>query len=374
MIVVRTRHLSGAMYSHLNLGRLILLSLVVVLPLGCSSQDEPETEFRLNFYGETKDDFAQVDKVRSFHFPQDHGPHEEFRNEWWYLTSILRTPEGRLFGTQFTVFRQALTPNSKRENPWQTGQIYLAHFAVSDIQSREHHAFERMARGHKRISGVITQPFRLYMDDWVLKSVGEQFDPLVLQMREQGFEVNLKLSLTKPIVLHGNQGLSRKGPENATYYYSIPRLASVGTISTPEGEFSVKGNSWLDREWMSALLSDDHLGWVWFSLQLADGRDVVLFRLRSKTPEKQEHGVGLMIAADGSTYQLDESDWSAEPSRYWKEWPVAWNVTLENRNYTVQPTFDDQLMQTNIRYWEGVVLVKEGDETIGEGYLELTGY
>ena len=374
MIVVRTRHLSGAVLSHLSLGRLILLSLVVVLPLGCSTPDEPETEFRLNFYGETRDDFAQVNKVRSFHFPQDHGPHEEFRNEWWYLTSILRTPEGRLFGTQFTIFRQALTPSNKRENPWQTGQIYLAHFAVSDIQSKEHHSFERMARGHKRIAGAIAQPFRLYMDDWVLKSVGEQFDPLVLQMREQGFEVNLELSLTKPIVLHGNQGLSRKGPENATYYYSIPRLASVGTISTPEGEFSVKGNSWLDREWMSALLSDDHLGWVWFSLQLEDGRDVVLFRLRSKTPEKQEHGVGLMIAADGSTYQLDESDWSAEPSRYWQEWPIEWNITLENRNYSVQPTFDDQLMQTNIRYWEGVVLVMEGDETIGEGYLELTGY
>lgn len=373
-MVVRTRQRSLAMYSHLTLSQLILLSLVLVLPLGCSSPDEPETEFRMNFYGETTNDFAQVDKVRSFHFPQDHGPHEEFRNEWWYLTSILRTSEDRLFGTQFTIFRQALTPHNKRENPWQTGQIYMAHFAVSDIQSREHHSFERMARGHKRIAGVISEPFQLYMDDWVLKSVGEQFDPLVLQVREQAFEVNLELRLTKPIVLHGNQGLSRKGPENATYYYSIPRLATVGTVSTPEGEFSVKGNSWLDREWMSALLSDDHLGWVWFSLQLEDGRDVVLFRLRSKTPEKQEHGVGLMIAADGSTYQLDESDWSAEPSRYWKEWPIAWKVTLENRNYTVQPTFDDQLMQTNIRYWEGVVLVMEGDETVGEGYLELTGY
>ena len=369
-----TRQHSGAMYSHLTLGQLILLSLVLVLPLGCSSPDEPETEFRLNFYGETTNDFAQVDKVRSFHFPQDHGPHEEFRNEWWYLTSILRTSEGRLFGTQFTIFRQALTPHTKRENPWQTGQIYMAHFAVSDIQSKEHYSFERMARGHNRIAGVVAQPFRLYMDDWVLQSVGEQFDPLVLRVREQAFEVNLELSPTKPIVLHGNQGLSRKGPENATYYYSIPRLETVGTVSTPEGEFSVKGNSWLDREWMSALLSDDHLGWVWFSLQLEDGRDVVLFRLRSKTPDKQEHGVGLMIAADGSTYQLDESDWSAEPSRYWKEWPIAWNVTLENRNYTVQPTFDDQLMRTNIRYWEGVVLVMEGDETVGEGYLELTGY
>ena len=125
---------------------------------------------------------------------------------------------------------------------------------------------------------------------------------------------------------------------------------------------------------MSALLSDDHLGWVWFSLQLEDGRDVVLFRLRNKTPEKQEHGVGLMITADGSTYQLNESDWSAEPSRYWDGWPIAWNVTLENHNYTIQPAFDDQLMQTNIRYWEGVVLVMEGDETVGEGYLELTGY
>ena len=362
------------MYLKKAFGGLCLLSAVLILSPGCGSKDDPPAEFRMNFYADVTKDFAQVDQVRSFQFPKDHGAHEEFRNEWWYLTSILRTAEGRVFGTQFTLFRQALTPNSSNENPWQTGQIYLAHFAVSDIQSREHRSFERMARGHKRIAGVIAQPFRLYMDDWVLKSVGEQFDPLHLQVREQAFEVKLELSPTKPIVLHGNQGWSRKGPENATYYYSIPRLASVGTITTPEGEFAVKGNSWLDREWMSALLSDDHLGWVWFSLQLEDGRDIVLFRLRNKTPEKQEHGVGLVIAADGSTYQLDESDWSAEPSRYWKGWPIAWDVTLEKRNYMVRPLFDDQLMQTTIRYWEGVVLVMEGDETIGEGYLELTGY
>lgn len=342
--------------------------------LACASPSEPSSEFRLNFRGSDSEGFAKVDKVRQFDFPRDHGPHEQFRNEWWYLTSILRTSDDRVFGSQFTLFRQALTSEVTSSNQWQTGQLYLAHFAVSDVESKRHHSFERMARGHRRIAGVQTQPFRLHMDDWMLKSKGEEFASLELLVKERDYEVHLELELTKPIVLHEDQGLSRKGPENYTYYYSIPRLRTVGTIRTPEGTFSVQGSSWLDREWMSALLSEHHLGWIWFSLQLYDGRDVVLFRLRSKTPEMQEHGVGLVVESDGTKKQLKSSEWSAEPLRHWDVWPVAWHLMLEGRNYVIEPPFDDQLMRTNIQYWEGVVFVKEGKQLVGEGYLELTGF
>ena len=193
-------------------------------------------------------------------------------------------------------------------------------------------------------------------------------------MKDSGYELNLDINLTKPIALHGDRGLSRKGPTNFTYYYSIPRMASTGFVSTPEGRFNVSGYSWLDREWMSALLSSDHTGWDWFSLQLYDGRDVVLFRLRSKNPQDQEHGVGMVVDQNGSTVNLTDDEWSIQPLKRWRRWPVEWNLVLHDADLIVLPAFENQLMTTSIEYWEGVVFLYDRSQVVGEGYLELTGY
>ena len=348
--------------------------VLLLLVSGCQQPSQMGSDFRLNFQAETDQVFAQADRVRAFQFPIDHGPHETYRSEWWYLTSLLRTDNGRLFGCQFTLFRQALTAQPERANDWQTGQVYLAHFAVADIQREQHLSFERLARGHPQQAGVTVQPFRAFLDNWELKSTTHDFAPLQLNAREEEYALSLELTPTKPIVLHGDRGWSRKGPKNHSYYYSIPRMRAVGTLRTPEDSFAVTGTTWLDREWMTDVLADTHLGWVWFSLQLDNGEDVVLFRLRSKDPAQQEHGVGLFIDNSGKTQQLDDDDWSVKAIRYWHTWPVEWSVRLFDRTLQVRAAFDDQLMTTHIRYWEGVVFVEDGKNRIGEGYLELTGY
>ena len=342
--------------------------------VGCQDSSTQPSDFQLNFRADAQQVFSQVDRIREFTFPRDHGPHEDFRNEWWYLTSILETAEGRKFGAQFTLFRQALGRQEESSNPWRSSQIYLAHFAISDIEAESHTSFERLSRSHPRLAGVNSKPFRAFLDDWELKSSGEAFAPLKLRVKDSGYELNLDINLTKPIALHGNQGLSRKGPTNFTYYYSIPRMASTGYVSTPEGRFNVSGHSWLDREWMSALLSNDHTGWDWFSLQLYDGRDVVLFRLRSKNPRDQEHGVGMVIDQNGSTVNLTDDEWSIQPLEHWRRWPVEWNLVLHDADLIVRPAFENQLMTTSIEYWEGVVFLYDGSQVVGEGYLELTGY
>ena len=356
----------------------ILISIssfcLLLATLGCERAPEESAEFRLNFQSDDIEKYAQVDTVRAFEFPIEHGPHEDFRNEWWYLTSLLKTQDGREFGAQFTIFRQALAPNIDSTSEWRTGQIYMAHFAISDIADSSHQSFERFSRGHQRIAGVKTAPFRAFMDDWELMSTGDSFSPLNLRVKEGEFALSANLSMTKPTIFHGDQGLSRKGPVNFSYYYSIPRMYTEGTLTTPEGEFEVTGNSWLDREWMSALLSDEHLGWVWFTLQLHDGSDLVFFWLRSKNAENQEKGVGLEIALNGQKRSLEDHEWSAKSVRYWREWPVEWWLKVGDQELLIKPAFDDQLMKTGIQYWEGVVFVMEGSERIGEGYLELTGY
>ena len=341
---------------------------------GCSQEEIKRPTFNLNFQAVESQRYARVDKVIPFNFPREHGPHNDFRNEWWYLTAILHSDSGRLFGTQFTMFRQSLRTTTEESSPWRSGQVYLAHFAVSDIQNRTHQSFERISRAHPELAGVNADPFRIFLDDWELKSSKKSFTPLNLHINEKDYEISLELNMTKPIVLQGQEGLSRKGPENYSYYYSIPRMKASGFVRTFGEKHSVQGNAWFDREWMSALLSDDHLGWIWFSLRFENGNDLVLFRLRNKTADRQEHGVGLLINVDGSTTPLENEEWSITPLRFWGTWPVEWELNLFDREYIIEPAFDDQLMTTSIQYWEGVMYVKEDEEIIGDGYLELTGF
>ena len=82
--------------------------------------------------------FAQALQVRPFVFPHDHGPHPEFRQEWWYVTGNLGSQEGERFGFELTFFRIALTPPpapaaAPLASAWRTREIYVAHFAVTDV-------------------------------------------------------------------------------------------------------------------------------------------------------------------------------------------------------------------------------------------------
>lgn len=333
--------------------------------------------------------FAKADRPIDFSFPRDHGPHPAFRSEWWYLTAVLSNAEGREFGVQFTVFRRAIAPvddssvqsgTKKGAQAWRSGQVYLGHLAVSDVAARRHLHEERLARGHPALAGARAAPFAVHLEGWRLATEGDAaagFWPLRLEAEATGFAVDLTLRGGKPIVRQGEGGLSRKGPNNASYYYSIPRIDAQGEVRVGGETHRVAGGAWLDREWSTSVLAAEYAGWDWFALRLDDGRDLMFYRMRRRDGQPSGYDSGVLIDADGNARALQGRDFSLEPLEHWREWPVAWRLYLpgESPPWSVRAAFADQVMDTSIRYWEGVAHVHDGaGNRLGAGYMELTGY
>ena len=318
--------------------------------------------------------FAQVDGTYELSFPLDHGSHDDFLIEWWYLTAILDDPTGREFGVQFTIFRRALATSKDSSNPWRTGQAYMGHFAISDIQARNHLSNERFSRGHPELAGAQIEPFRVFIEDWELASQTSTYFPLALSAGTPKCRVSLSIDRGKPMILHGKNGYSQKSPDHASYYYTFSRLPTKGTLEIDGVEFVVSGFSWLDREWSSQILSDPYRGWYWFSLNFDDGRELVVFELRGDDNDVKTLPTAMWIEPDGSTAPVPAENWKIKPKRYWKSYPVEWTLEMNDTHYLIVAKFDNQVMDTSIRYWEGVVEVKKADAVVGRGYMELTGY
>lgn len=328
--------------------------------------------------------FATADAPRPFVFPDDHGPHPRFRSEWWYVTASLEGPDGAAYGVQFTVFRQALRPQPVFASPWDATQLFLGHLALTDVAAATHRQAERLSRAHPRLAGAAPDPFRAWVDGWQLAAASRGFDALRLQAATDAFAVDLELEPLKPVVLQGDRGLSAKGPGQASYYYSLPRLAVAGQLRNGADTVPVTGTAWLDREWSTSVLGADQQGWDWFALQFDSGEELMVFQLRRASGLRDPYDQGVWVAEDGGTRALRTQDFSLQPLRHWEDdtgvsWPVAWRLNVMGpdgpRELTVQAAVDDQRMETLVTYWEG--LVRVFDETgarIGTGYMELTGY
>ena len=319
--------------------------------------------------------FAKADTVVPFEFPRDHGPHPAFRSEWWYLTVVLETASERTFGVQFTLFRQGLKRcDGAQCAGWRSAQVYLGHVGLSDVEKGSHREWERISRGHARLAGVSTAPFEAYIDDWRL-TADAAFEALSLEVAVPEGTIDLELSVARPITLQGDRGLSHKGADNASYYYSIPRLAASGRIEVDGVRHDVTGLGWLDREWSTSVLAPEFVGWDWFALHLDDGRDVMAFQLRRGDGAASEFNAGSMISPMGASETLLARELVFDPGASWRGWPTAWRVRVRDEVWEVVAAFPDQVMATSIAYWEGVVYVLDGDgRRIGSGYLEMTGY
>lgn len=329
--------------------------------------------------GETSlEGFERAEAPWAFDFPRDHGPHPGFRSEWWYLTAVLKDEAGADVGVQFTLFRQALAPEtSQADNRWHTPQIYLAHFALTDGAAGRHQAAERFARGHPDLAGVRAEPFSLWLEDWRLEAVDEHWR---LSANTEDVSVRLDFEMSVPIVLQGEAGLSRKGPGQASYYYSMPRIPARGEVRVGGEARPVQGLGWLDREWSTSVLSEGQSGWDWFALQFDDGRSLMVFQLRRRDGARDPYDQGMLVETDGTSRHLSGDAFLLRPTSFWQdaegtEWPVAWSVRLGEEAWQVSAILEDQRMTTSIRYWEGMVAVmNDAGERVGSGYLELTGY
>jgi len=344
--------------------------------------------------------YARADAVRSFQFPADHGPHPDFRTEWWYFTgNLVSTAEespGRRFGYQLTIFRSAVAPADApgRTSQWATRQLYMAHLAVTDVAGETFHAHQLYARGAAGLAGAVAAPLRVWVEGWQVASLdpdGAATLPLRLTAAEGEIALDLRLDEGRGPVLQGDRGLSRKGSGGASYYYSYPRLPTRGTLRVDGETYAVEGASWLDREWSSSVLGEGQEGWDWFAVQLDDGRDLVFYRIRGGGGPADRLDYAALVPAAGEAAEanalqvLDVSGSSLRPVRHWRStesgvrYPAGWRLLLpaEGLHLSLQPLLDDQELNLDFRYWEGAIRVEgtAGRRPVqGYGYAELTGY
>jgi predicted secreted hydrolase len=329
--------------------------------------------------------YARALEQREFRFPADHGPHPDFRNEWWYVTGNLDGPYDRRFGYELTIFRFSLAPERpEAESAWRTNQVYIAHLAITDVEDEQFLVAQRYSRGALGLAGARSDPFSVWIDDW---SISEQRQGAWRLVADNGdFAIDVALTPQKPPVLNGAAGLSQKSsdPGNASYYYSIPRLATQGTVRIEGREFAVTGMSWLDREWSTSALADNQVGWDWFALQFSDGYDLMYYGLRRTDGSRDPYSGGTLIGADGVATHLDRDDVEITVLDTWDSpeggtYPSRWRLRSAQHGLDIEvtPVLADQELFTTVRYWEGAVDVsgaRNGNPISGRGYVELTGY
>lgn len=326
----------------------------------------------------------------NFVFPLDHGPHDSFQTEWWYYTGNLADAQGRRFGYQLTFFRRALLPEEQmpaRTSNLASGQVYFAHFAVTDAAADSHEYAERFSRGAGGLAGASGDPYRVFLEDWSAIALDDTGDHVRLTARQGSIAIALELRSAKPIVAHGDGGLSAKSDAagNASYYYSFTRLETRGTINTASGTFGVAGSSWMDHEWSTSALGPNAQGWDWYSLQLDNQREIMMFQVRNSDGSLDAVSGGTLVNADGSTQSFTRDQVQVEVLERWRspdngaEYPIRWRVRLPDYDLDLEVVsiVKDQQVRVSVEYWEGAVSIRgtdAGAPISGVGYIELTGY
>ncbi|MBS4672908.1 Predicted secreted hydrolase [Aeromonas hydrophila] len=358
----------------------LLAALYALLGMSAQAQDLGAV------LGSGGDHFRKALPGQTINLPADHAAHPDYRSEWWYLTGNLKDEQGREYGLQWTLFRQGVDwqvvdkKGSVREQPlvnsWLTPQLWLAQFAITDLATGQHLQDERTSRQGPGLAGASQGEY--WLREWALKSQGTALFPARLNVDSAIGQLDLRVSNRKPAVLQGKAGYSEKSPGNASFYYSFPRLMLTGTLTLDGETRTVSGQGWFDHEWSSSVLADWQAGWDWFSLQFVDGRELMLFRLRTKSGRPEpENRYGILIERDGSSQVLSPDSIVLTPGKTWRgpkgqAYPIEWQLKAADLNLTIRARQPNQAMTGRFDYWEGAVSVS-GDAK-GVGYLEMTGY
>lgn len=320
----------------------------------------------------------------AYQFPRDHFEHADFRTEWWYYTGNLHSAEGKRFGFELVFFRQAKRRGeSDNRSAWRIDDLYLAHLALTDIGGKRFVSHKRLNRAGPGIAGASFEKRRIWNGNWSSQWDG---DRQTLEATAEDFRVRLQLTASKPYVIHGEKGVSQKagGEGKASHYVSFPRLQVAGSIDIGVTRHDVSGTAWMDHEWFTHQLDAAQSGWDWFSVQLDDGRDLMLFQLRRTDGSIDPYSAGTVVDASGKARHLTRADFTLEPRRFWTSpktgtrYPVAWRIRVPSLAIALESdaAFDDQELVAGDKggpnYWEGAVRYR-GSST-GVGYLEMTGY
>jgi predicted secreted hydrolase len=325
----------------------------------------------------------------NYEFPRDHFNHPEFQTEWWYYTGNLMAKDGHRFGFELTFFRQAVGRDASKTAVWDVQDVYLAHLALSDLDGDEYYHAERTNRAGPEIAGVSENLRRIWNGNWLVEWKG---DAQQLRAIDERFMLELSLRSEKPPVIHGEDGVSQKaeGTGQASHYISFTRLLTSGTIQVQGKSFQVSGVAWMDHEFFTHQLSNEQTGWDWFSLQLADKSELMLFELRRKDGTIDPFSAGTYVDAQGKTMHLRATDFSLK--RMGQTWtslvtgatyPIQWSVSVPKLGLELEASTrlrSQELSGTSKfapAYWEGAIDLngrKNSSAAQGVGYLEMTGY
>lgn len=330
-------------------------------------------------------EFAQALHPREWNFPRDHGRHDGFKTEWWYFTGNLRDAAGHRFGYQLTFFRTAYAPHATtRPSKWGMSDLYFAHAAVTDVSGQMFTFKDCLQRGRPGLAEASDQTLDVSLLDWSAR-FGE--GGIRLRAMEKGFAIDLTCAAGRGPVLQGKGGVNAKGPNpgQASYYYSMTRLATTGTLEAAGKRFAVEGMSWMDHEFSSNALSPEQVGWDWMGLTLADGSDLMIYRLRNGSGGT-DYLSGTRISTDGQPHYLAASEIQLEGSKPWKSaasggvYPQEWRLVVAGQAPLVVRSLmpGQELLtpnSTKVNYFEGAAEVLDAaGRHVGEGYLEMTGY
>lgn len=325
-----------------------------------------------------------------FAFPQDHASHNDFKTEWWYYTGHLTADDGSNFGYELTFFRSGL--DSKKgvsKGPWQLDNVYMAHFAVSNLSARKFFYAQKLNRAGLQFAGAKQDSYSVFNQNWTARLVGDEH---LVRATTPEYSVDLKMKSLKPPVIHGINGVSQKAECEgcASHYYSLTRLQTSGTVTTPDGKtHKVSGLTWMDHEFGSNQLTKEQVGWDWFSLQLDNDTDLMLYVMRRRDGTFDPNSSGTFVSTKGTSDHLKLSDYKLRSLGTWKspvtkaEYPSGWHASIPSRKVELDiiPQLADQELakrsSTDVTYWEGACRVSgtmNGAKVSGQAYVELTGY
>jgi predicted secreted hydrolase len=326
-----------------------------------------------------------------FEFPRDHGSHEQFKTEWWYYTGHLRTEGGRSYGFEVTFFRAGVVPPGQRRNagPWELGDIALAHFAVTDPARRQFRYYEKLNRFSRFTAGARAGSLQVFNEGWSATTTAD--GRMRLRAAASRDAVDLVLASSKPPAIHGENGVSVKaaGVGYASHYYSLTRLTGSGTVTIDGRTEKCTVLAWMDHEFGSSTLREHQAGWDWFSVQLDDGTELMLYQIRRRDGSPDDTSSGSFITSNGNVIPLKRDQFTIAARDRWRSphsgavYPMGWTITVPplGLTLTVREKLRDQELitrsSTQVTYWEGAVDVtgNSGQTPVrGVGYVEMTGY
>ena len=322
----------------------------------------------------------------TFEFPRDYFNHEAYQTEWWYYTGNVKSPDGHRFGFELTFFRQGVS-RAANSSPWFVHDIWMAHLALSDINGQRFYNEERLNRSGPGISGVDEHTGRVWNGNWQAH-IGDGEE----ELHGVGDKFGLALRLTplKRPVLQGQNGVSQKaeGVGHASHYFSLTRLATTGSIELEGKSYTVEGTSWIDHEFFTGSLAANERGWDWLSIQLEDGTELMLYRLRHTDGSIDPYTSGSYVDSSGKSQFLPAKDFTLTPATdRWTSpttkaaYPIRWHLSIPGLKMQLEVTapLKSQELAASFgpSYWEGAIDVscaRNGSTLNGVGYLEMTGY